>query len=390
MTFDALLLDQSTTQYNDVQWLKDHAVYLYDTIGRALANPDPRQADRGIEVILRVYPYVLPIADDLKRWTKLVYDGLAYLQAVRDREGQPDYYSFSYEYMMAGTTKSARQQFNAALRRARQRVKPRSLLEAYAALFKMHVYRHTDDFDRSLVTGLMILARMVNDPLAYAQTHQALAFMYIRWGQYDEAVDQARIGYDFWTEQNHPVEQAACAYLLASALRWQERYTEALQWLEVSSQLYASTSHELQYGLIASETSSVLIKLRQFQEARQWGEIAVAEFDKTADRYRVALARHCLGIAQTYLGDYAAAQETLGQSLSYYQERGDENNIAHLHHSMAYLEARRGSKKRAGELLDKAELHYQQTPEIPFNQQQLERIAEIRRALKKGSDLSLL
>lgn len=378
-------LKQATQHRADSQWLSQHAGDIYTTISQAFK--DGNAIDDAVDSLLLVYPYVLPHGD-IKRWSKLLQDGVNALERQRD-ESLDVRGSIKTMYFTSAESKSLENALNAALRRARKRLKPATLLEVYINLFKSQVHRQTEDFNLEIVDSALKLARQVNDQEAYARLYQALAYAYYHWGEYDKALRQAEMAYESWLDLGSNHNAGLSAYIMAHS-KTQMRASDALAWLERSAELLAKTDYKGQYAIIANETGMYYASLQNYAVAEQWFKIAVREAESLNYPPSLEAYRHCLGLTQTHLDKYKEAHANLTQALVYYEAEGDEANAAHVYHSLAYLEGRENNISQAMDYARKSfELH-KRLPDTPRIQEQRSQLNILIDALEKGIDVKNL
>lgn len=379
------LLRQASQHRADSHWLSQHASDVYTTISQAFK--EGAAIDDAVDSLLLVYPYVLAHGD-IKRWSKLLQDGVNTLERQRnDSFGVQG--SIKSMYLTSAESKSLENALNAALRRARKRLKPATLLEVYINLFKSQVHRQTEDFNLEIVDSALKLARQVNDQEAYARLYQALAYAYYHWGEYDKALRQAEMAYESWLDLGSNHNAGLSAYIMAHS-KTQLHQNDALIWLERSAELLAKTDYKGQYAIIANETGMYYASLQNYAVAEQWFAIAVKEAESLNYPLALEAYRLCLGIMQTRLAKYKQAHANLTQALAYYEEARDEANTAHVYHSLAYLEGLQNNTSTAMKYAQQSlELH-KRLPDTPRIQEQRSQLNILIDALEKGIDVKTL
>lgn len=379
------LLRQASHHRTDSQWLSQHASEVYTTISQAFKEGD--DINDAVDSLLLVYPYVLAHGD-IKRWSKLLQDGVNTLAFQRDDSFNVQG-SIKSMYLTSAESKSLESTLNAALRRARKRLKPATLLEVYINLFKSQVHRQTDDFNLEIVDSALKLARHVNDQEAYARLYQALTYAYYHWGEYDKALRQGEMAYESWLDLGSNHNAGLSAYIIAHS-KTQMRASDALAWLERSAELLAKTDYKGQYAIIANETGMYYASIQNYAVAEQWFAIAVKEAESLNYPLALEAYRHCLGIMQTRLAKYNQAHANLTQALAYYEAEGDEANTAHVYHSLAYLEGLQNNTSTAMKYAQQSlELH-KRLPDTPRIQEQRSQLNILIDALEKGIDVKTL
>lgn len=383
------ILGEAVNRRHDSGWLAHHVADVYDALVYELEQDGV--PDAAAERLLLVYPYVLPHGD-IKRWTKLLQDTLTNIekktgQARKAGSGS----NLSLLYLLGGPSKPIETALNKALRRARQRLNPSVMLEAYINLFKSQVYRQTAEFNSNVIVAALDLARWVNDQDSYARLHQALAYAYNFWGNYDKAIDQAHLAFPHWEKKDDPYEAGLCAYAIAFALRSTGAFDSASEWLEKAGQLLARTEYHKQYALLAYETAGLLLYQLRYEEALQWIILGIEEAIKLGEPLTLAVLQQALAVAQTYTNRYDDAIENFARAEEFWITRGDnEAQLAHLYHARAFLEGRRGKRDVALDYLDKALALYSGLPRTHFHLETVSKINKLRTAIETNADLTQL
>lgn len=330
---------EAQQHYSEPGWLNTNSDNVIDAFSKSFkATSSPGLATN---TLLLVYPIAIK-GGEVKRWSKLLQDALA-LQNDFDATHEIRDDELAAQLALSHHKKEMENEFKIAMRRARKRLKPETILEAYLDIFKSQVYHQSpEEFSKDIATSAIELARQVNIAESYGQLYLALAYAYSGWGEFDRSSRYARLAYEYFAPNKRYVEAGQAAFWEAIANRSMgvdtgdaQYYAVAQDWLDKAGAMFLKTNYQHQYMVIAHEKSALFILKRQFEQARQWAEVALKDASE-GDNYRIALVRHTLGMALSYLGQYDQARDNFERAHVYFEAHGYNSQLASLMHARAY------------------------------------------------------
>jgi tetratricopeptide (TPR) repeat protein len=376
------LLVQVPTHYRDPGWIEENADLLYETIDQALQNS--QSVGQAVDCLLTIFPQLLG-REDLRRWARLIQ--MAY-KSVRGESPSdvPDQVSIGV-YVL---NRREKKPIKTKRRRRQQRIHPHEMFEMYLSLLMTQYYHQSEALTPERITGALEFGRTVNDPFLYHKLYQTLAFIYNQRGEFDRALDHARLAFTYWGQQDHPVETALTAFAMGSAFQGKQEFAQAREWLETAADIFARSDYPAQYGLVALETACLYLWTEEYEAAIQWAEIALREFQAIERVFHVGLAYHWLGVAQGYLGRYDEALDNLDRSAEIWLELDNRPQFLHQEHSRAYIEARMGQTDKALERLHRTLEESQTLPDSAWKSYRIERLQKLIQIIENGEDLAAL
>ena len=330
-------LIEAQQYYAEPGWLNTNSDNVIDALSKAFkSSSSPGEATN---TLLLVYPQAIK-GGEVKRWSKLLQDALSLqndfdaTQAKRDDE-------LAAQFALSEHKKEMDAEFKIAMRRARKRLKPETILEAYLDIFKSQVYHQSpEEFSKEIAKSAIELARQVNIAESYAQLYLALAYAYSGWGDFERILKYARLAYEYFSSNKRYLEAGQSAFWVAFAERSMgvnsgnmQFYSIAQDWLDKSGAMFLKTSYPHQYAVIAHEKSVLFLLNRHYEQARQWAEVALKD---AQNDYTIAITRHTLGMALSYLGQYDKASENFERSQAYLEGYNYNSQLASLMHARAY------------------------------------------------------
>ncbi len=336
------LLEQVPEDHSTlIAWLDENADELYDAISRGLR--ESQTMPQAVNRLLLVFPRLL-IREDLKRWGKLLREA----QKLA-RQNVPEESSVIQQiYSVIPQDKN----FRPTKRRRRERMDARELLEAYLTLMMAQIYQPTSELTQERLNDMLYFARSVNNPQLYHKMYQTLAFILIERGEYERALDYARLTYEYWASQNQfddttRMEIAQTAHALAGAYRGMQEFDKASHWMEFSVSKFAEVNAPKQHAVTALELGCLFIWQQQNEVAKQWFQEALKEAHAEDMPFYIALTYHYLAMAQVYDSEPGAAYDNALKSINAFEAMEDLVQLVHVEHTMSYIEARLGKRNEA-------------------------------------------
>lgn len=374
------LIEQIQTHYGDLAWVNQNAEDIYWAMREMLKNR--KLVADVVRNMLLIYPALLN-RGDLRRWAKLV--NRAHKKIVRQelrRKPIPEY-----------TAQQAYTLTPVAVARAKPR-KPRSerlnqreMFEIYLSLMMSQIYTQSQDLAQSTLKSALAFARRLNDQYYYNKLYQTLAYIHLANTQFDQALDQARLAYQYWHGHPDTIEEALTAFAVAMAYRGKKDWEHNLQWLNIAANLFAEIDYPCSHGIIALETANTDIYMKNFEAACQWAEIALQEFKRENMGYHYGLAYHTLGLAQAYNGQFDDSIDNLWRSINYWESVGNLLHQVHTEHSLAFAEARMGKKERALMRLSRNRDLCKRIPASATKTYHLQQVNHLEQAIRDEVDL---
>ncbi len=353
MSPEVSILKQATEHYNEPDWLDANADSLHETLSKSFKNATvPGEATN---TFLMVYPYAIQTGE-VKRWSKLLQDALS-LQ--NDFDATQDRIALQHKtplanYLISESDKELNAEFKLAMRRARKRLKPGSILKAYLDIFKSQFLHQSEAFTPDAVQSAITLGRQVNLPECYAELYLALAYAYHGWGDYARAIDYAQLAYDYFVSNKDNLQAGISAYisaisyrLVADGAKNTEAHENALSWLDTASQHYSKVDKpEYQIGIL-NEKAAFLLLSGDLEASQQWYELALQEATAINHQLFTAIIRHGLGDVLAKRREHEGAWNLLDQADQHFESVGLQIRRAAVLYSKAFNDYLQNNKDGA-------------------------------------------
>lgn len=345
-------LDQVKAHHNNPVWIKENAGAVYDLLAKSLKQEN--EPGEATESLLLMYPFAVTNGE-VKRWSKLLQDAILArnhydFEKMSERSSNP----IQQQFMLSEAKEEIEEEFKAAMRRARKRLKPSLILEAYIDLFKSQIYHRENDFTQDMVRSAIKLARQVNLPSSYGNLYLALAFAYTSSGQHHKAIDYGRMAFDYWKTTSDSINTVRSAYIISVAYRHlgsEYDLDDADRWLARAEEMLSKNAETTLQIAILAERGNFLIYRQDYGLAVKLFARALKLSDRIGDAMRTAILQHSMGIALLWEEKYDAGREYLNDSLAYWEEQDSAPQIGHVFHSIGFLEMKRGNTGEAIDLL---------------------------------------
>ncbi len=383
-------LNEIPQYYQNAGWLQVNAEELFGEVVGALKSDVKEESSDAVRELLRVYPYVIHHSD-VKRWSKLLQDALMSYEKKYPNPGINANSRVTQLFLTAHEGDEVIEaEFAVALKRARKRIRPAMILEAYTNLLRKYVFHQSKAFDRGIIRSALTLARQVNDQEAYARLYLSLAYVFIYLGETEKALEYGRMAHAYWTRIGDEYEIALSTYLMATVCTRNNKLDEALTWLERSDKLFNELNRPEYRGYVAYETMMIHTMKREFEPAHEWVLVALQEVKRIESDYARSTFEHAAGILKARIGELDAGRALLESSIRYWRGNKDAHNVGHTLHSMAYVEGLAGNKDVAFKHLDEAQELLSSLQENARRTQILNAVNELREAIANNADLTAL
>ena len=352
-----ILLTEIKDSYNNQEWLSIHSDALLESIKSALS--DEGQRGEAVNSLLLTFPYILSVGN-IKLWSQILRT------AFDIYAGEEDFGAKSGLFWATFQTELIDKEVRAAMRRVRRLLSPTLIMDVYVNLFQLQAYRMVDSIDEKLILAALDLGRTVNNQEAYAKLNRAFAYAFARQGEFEQALEYARLAYNYWVNTRNKVETGIVAYAMALSYRFKKELDVAEHWLIVAGENFSQTRFPGQYAIIACERGNILMMIEDYPAAYEWLTIANNEA-QILDAHTRANIQHSLGIVETHLGYYEDAEDNLNLSVRYWQDVDNGNQIAHVLYAFAFLAYKQNDFDEAIRQLDESEAIYAEVRENKFN-----------------------
>lgn len=377
------LIEQIQTHYDDVAWVNQNAEDIYWAMREMLKNR--KLVATVVTNMLLIYPALLN-RSDLRRWAKLVNRAHRKIARQELRRKPTPEYTLQQAYALTPVAVD-----RAKPRKPRsERLNQREMFEIFLSLMMSQIYTQPQDLAHSTLRSALAFARRLNDQYYYNKLYQTLAYIHLANSQFDQALDQARLAYQYWRGHDDTIEEALTAFAVAMAYRGKKDWKQNLHWLNIAANLFSEIDHPRSHGIIALETACSDIYLQNFEAACQWAEIALREFHKEDMDYHHGLAYHVLGLAQAYNDQFDDSIDNLWRSINYWESVGNLLHQVHTEHSLAFCEARMGKKERALMRLSRNRDLCKRIPGSDAKTHHLEQVDRLEQAIRDDVDLLTL
>lgn len=375
------------THYHDRLWLDAHAETLFDAISDALQQGAEGSA-RAVDSLLCAYPYVIGHSD-VKKWSKLLQDALmAYEKQNPPRRIAAQHPVTALYLTTHEGDEVIEAEFNVAIKRARKRIRPLMIVEAYTNLMRLFAFNHGGSFDRQHFYHALELARQVCQPEADARVRVAIAYLHAYLGEDAQAFEQARQAYTAWHPTGDERHQGLSAFAVGSSLVRQGQFPLAVPWLQRAADRFTDIGRPDYHGYACYEIGCYYLKHGDVIGAQSWLNCALEQIAIVEEPFMLALARHALGEAHMRQGDYEPAKSALYEALAHWESAGERMQAGRTLQVLARIEGLTGNHDAAHNHLNQSEAHLNNAEDNPARAELLAALHALREALHQGGDLN--
>jgi tetratricopeptide (TPR) repeat protein len=375
------LLEAIPRKASDRDWVEENVEDLYNGIRSQL------RSTAAVEEVVANMIYLIPQLRDnenIKVWGRLLEETYNKTPFV-NYNGLDGVNTYDLIGSFVFTKRPKIQQLpTKTQRRKRIILHPTQMLEIYLILFMAYNYPKAQEVKARQFEEIMRLSRAVNDAYCTNKMHLVFAFMYLARLEFELAIDQAHIAYNYWKDNKNDGDAGLAAYALGLGYQHVDDLALAQQWLERASSHMARTSYRRQYGGIAMATSSLKIMKGEYEAAKQWGFIALDEYEREEVPARIATSHHMLAIAKCFTNEADEALEHLDTAQDMFAEQQSQYDWLHAEYTRAYAEARNDDTEAATRRLDQLEAEVVQLPDSQWKSFVLGRMEELHEMIRTG------
>jgi tetratricopeptide (TPR) repeat protein len=374
------IIEQIPDNFDNVAWVDQNAVAIYKTMREMIK--DRKLVETVIKNLLLIYPALLN-RGDLRKWAKLTNRADRKLTRMEMRRIQKPEQSYRQPYVITPVAAA-----RAKPRKPRsERLNQREMFEVYLKLMMSQIFSYSDELALKTMQSALAFARRVNDPYYYNKLYQTLAYIHLEHREFDKALNQARLAYQYWHGHPDKIEEGLTAFAIATAYRGQHNWKQAREWLHKSGDLLSKVDYRRSYGIVALGVACLDVSLREFESACQWSAIALKEFQSENMHYHAGLAYHNLGLSQAYDGQFDDAIDNLWRAINYWESVDNLFQQVHAEHSLAFAEARMGKTERALMRLERNRSLCRHVQNASTKERHLQQVERLEEAIRNGEDL---
>lgn len=376
-----------TQHHDEAGWLLTNAASLLDDF-TIVFRQGGVPVSAAVSGLLLVYPYVIHY-HDVKQWSNLLQVGLMAYERQFPRPIMHENTSASQFFLTDHEGDEVIEaEFAVALKRARKRIRPAMILQAYTNLLRKYVYHEAEHFNPRIIVSALSLGRQVNEQPAYGLLHLTLAYTYAQLGHFDKGLQQANTAYHYWRETREEYETALSLYAVATLLNRQGDFEAALPWFEQAERAFLDLNRPRYRGYIAYEMSKGFLAQRDFPNAHKWATTGLKEIIRTETDYPRAVFEYWFGVTTTRINQYEDAKTMLETSMRYWRGRHDHRFMSLILSALALLEGCRGNFDEAQRLADEAAELIASLPASGEKDDLLSEVTRLRGAIQNREDLT--
>jgi tetratricopeptide (TPR) repeat protein len=374
------ITEQIYDHFEDEAWVNQHADIIYQEMRELVKNR--KLVKSMVTQLLLIYPALLN-RGDLRKWVKLINRADRKLNRMALRRMTKPGYSFKQAYHITPVAIA-----RAKTRKPRsERLNQREMFEVYLTLMMAQIFTHPEETRLALMGNALAFSRKLNDPYYTNKLYQTLAYIHLEYQQFDQALNQARLAYQYWHGHPDTIEEGLTAFAIATAYRGLRDWELAQQWSHTAGNLLTKVKNPRASGVVALEISHLDVYLQNYQSAYHWAEIALKAFQTEGTTFHIGLTYHQLGLVQAASGQFEEAIDNLWRAINLWESLSNPIQQVHTEQVLAFTEARMGKKERALMRLERNRALCRHIPSSSAIKHHLERIDLLEKAIHEDTDL---